>query len=310
MSGKILILGAAGKLGFAAAKAFRDAGWEVRSQVRPGHAAVVAEGTTAVEDDGLHAEAMIEAAAGVDVVLHALNSAYRNWASEALPMVDIAIAAAEAAGATLIFPGNVYAYGKRMPTLLDETTPMQPTTRKGKIRLEAERRLIAASDRGLQVLIVRAGDFFGGRPGSWLDLVIARDVDADVLRYPGPSGAVHAWAYLPDLAAAIVRLVEKRGELGRFEAFGFAGHALTGHELLTAIRLDIGRRLKLKPFPWWFLMLMSPFVADARELVELRYLWEVPHRISGERLRAVIGELPQTPLEDAIRAALDGANNF
>ena len=34
MSGRILILGAAGRLGHAAAEAFRDAGWKVASLVR------------------------------------------------------------------------------------------------------------------------------------------------------------------------------------------------------------------------------------------------------------------------------------
>ena len=32
----ILVLGAAGRLGFVAAEAFRDAGWQVKGLVRPG----------------------------------------------------------------------------------------------------------------------------------------------------------------------------------------------------------------------------------------------------------------------------------
>jgi hypothetical protein len=36
----------------------------------------------------------------------------------------------------------------------------------------------------------------------------------------------------------------------------------------------------------------------------MRYLWEVPHRLSGERLAAIIGQVPATPLEQAMDAAL------
>ena len=36
MKGRILVLGAAGRLGFVAAEAFRDAGWQVKGLVRPG----------------------------------------------------------------------------------------------------------------------------------------------------------------------------------------------------------------------------------------------------------------------------------
>lgn len=308
MSGKILILGAAGQLGFAAATAFRDAGWTVLSLVRPGHGRFAAEGTTVVEDDGLHAEAVLESAPGVDVVLHALNPAFRNWEHQALPMLDVAIAVAEEAGATLIYPGNLFNYGRRMPALIDENTPMKPTTRKGRLRTEAEYRLAVMSERGLKVIILRAGDFFGGRPGSWVDLVIARDIEANVVRYPGPLDVVHSWAYLPDYAAALVRLTEKRTSLGPFEPFGFPGHALTGQQFINAIRSDLGRMLRFRTFPWWPLIVLSPFLADWRELAEMRYLWSVPHRLSGERLAATIGDIPQTPLAEAIRATLDGAN--
>ena len=41
MSGRILVLGAAGRLGYTAAEAFRDAGWTVKGLVRPGRAAAV-----------------------------------------------------------------------------------------------------------------------------------------------------------------------------------------------------------------------------------------------------------------------------
>ena len=38
MSARIVVLGAAGRLGHKAAEAFRDAGWSVASLVRPGSA--------------------------------------------------------------------------------------------------------------------------------------------------------------------------------------------------------------------------------------------------------------------------------
>ena len=40
MTTRILVLGAAGRLGFAAAEAFRDAGWQVTGLVRPGRGGV------------------------------------------------------------------------------------------------------------------------------------------------------------------------------------------------------------------------------------------------------------------------------
>lgn len=305
MSGRILILGAAGRLGYAAAEAFRDAGWTVVSLVRPGAGSRAAPGTIVVEDDGLHREAVLEAAPGADIILHALNPPYPQWAQKAVPMADIAIAAAEAAGATLMFPGNVYNYGKTMPELLDESTPMHPTARKGALRVEIENRMRAASERGVRTIILRAGDFYGGAGfGSWFDLVIARDVEIGVVRYPGPLEAVHSWAYLPDLAKIMVDLAEVRQTLTPFEIFGFPGQSVTGRELIAAIQQACGRQLKRRSFPWWALHALSPFVALWRELSEIAYLWRVPHRIDGEKLRATIGEIPQTPFVETVASAL------
>jgi nucleoside-diphosphate-sugar epimerase len=78
--------------------------------------------------------------AGVD-----LSSASRRW------------------GARILLAGTVYNFG---PDALgpDETTPRHPFTRKRAIRVEMERRLRQAADRGVPALVVRAGGFFG--PGG------------------------------------------------------------------------------------------------------------------------------------------------
>src|SRR5436853_949852 len=151
MRDSILILGAAGRLGYAAAEAFRSEGWAVTGLVRPGAAHRVPPGIKVVETTDR--KAAVEAARGVNVVLHALNPPQTKWHQMALPHAYSAIEAAETSGATLMFPGNIYNYGRGMPEVLDESTPMQPTTRKGRIRYEIEQRLLEASERGVRTII-------------------------------------------------------------------------------------------------------------------------------------------------------------
>ena len=64
MSRRILVLGAAGRLGHAAAAAFRDGGWTVASLVRPGRARLAPAGTEIVELDALDHAAVGKAARG------------------------------------------------------------------------------------------------------------------------------------------------------------------------------------------------------------------------------------------------------
>src|SRR5579871_1817439 len=172
MKGRIVILGGAGRLGRAAAQAFRAAEWQVASLVRGSSAEGAASGTEIIEVDARDAESVVAAASGADVVLHALNLPYTEWARLALPFADTAIAAARANGATLVFPGNLYNYGAAMPARIDESTPMHPTSRKGTIRVAAEERMRAECGEDLRVIVFRAGDYFGGSGGSsWFDRV-------------------------------------------------------------------------------------------------------------------------------------------
>ena len=302
MKGQILVLGAAGRLGFAAAEAFRDAGWSVKGLVRPNAGWRAPRGIDVIETND-RAVAVREAR-GTDIVLHALNAPYTGWAQHALPLAYSAIEAAEQSGATLIFPGNVYNYGAGMPPVLDETTPMRPTSRKGKLRDEVELRLREASDRGVRTIILRAGDFFGRGRGSWFDLVVIKELAKNRITYPGPLDVVHEWAYLPDYIDALIRLAGIRATLGPFETFGFPGHAVTGQEFVTAIAKASGRALKVGHINWWMMRTVGSIWKMGRELTDIGYLWQVPHRIDGSKLAAAIGDVPHTPLETAVTRSL------
>jgi nucleoside-diphosphate-sugar epimerase len=302
MSGRVLILGAAGRFGYAAAEAFRAAGWTVKSQVRPGAAHRAPRATEVVET--IDRAMAVEAARGTDIVVHALNPRYTEWHRRALPLAYSAIEATETAGATLMFPGNVYNYGADMPEALDETTPMQPRTHKGRMRVEIEQRMREASERGVRTIILRAGDFFGGGRGSWLDLVLLKELRRGVVTYPGPFDVIHEWAYLPDLVTAFVRLAAMREKFAALETFGFPGNAVTGREFVAAIAKAAGRDLQLKSMSWWLIHLLRPIVPLCGELSEIAYLWQRPHRIAGDKLAAAIGDVPHTPLDVAVARSL------
>jgi nucleoside-diphosphate-sugar epimerase len=311
MTSRILVLGAAGRFGFVAAEAFRAAGCMVTSLVRPGARKRAPMGTEIIEAQALDPEAVARAADGADMILHALNPPFTDWAKQALPLAFSAVTAAERAGATLLFPGNLYNYGSPLPASINETTPMRATSYKGRLRIAIEDRLQeAAEERGVRTIVLRAGDFFGAGRGSWLDLVIAKDITRLRLTYPGALDVTHEWAYVPDMVAALVRLAAVRDTLEPFATFGFPGHAVTGEEFTRALARAVRNRLRVKRMSWWLIHALSPFVPLPRELSELHYLWKEPHRINGDKLRAAIGDIPHTPLDlAAVRAIQDLAVN-
>jgi len=313
MGGSVLVLGANGRLGQVLCSTFARQGWSVTGQVRRDPPPGAPRDQTCVRV-ALDDPAQLASAAGsADVVVHAVNPPYPRWDKEALPLARGAIETARRLSALLMFPGNVYNFGAGMPELLTESTPQQPTTRKGRIRVAIEQALREAAQGGLRVAIVRAGDFFGGPGrGSWFDLVVVKSLASGRVVYPGRTDRVHAWAYLPDLAQAFVMVAQQHARLAPFETLHFAGHAPTGNQLVAAIAAS-ARRLNLLSadaqvtvgnMAWPLLVAGGLLVPMWREVAEMRYLWEVPHRLSGERLAAIIGQVPATPLEQAMDAAL------
>ena len=313
MSQAVVILGANGRFGLAAAQAFDAAGWRVIASVRreaaPGMPAGARIVTTPIEDT----DALAREASGVTVLVHALNPPYDRWPQRLMPMARAGMDLAERLDARFMLPGNVYNYGKGMPALLMPDATQGATTRKGRLRIELEDELQQRClDSRLRVTILRAGDYFGGGTGSWLDLVILKSIRSGKLVYPGPKDVPHAWAYLPDLARAFVDLANRpESEAPDFERLHFPGHTLTGSELLEGLEQAAGA-LGLHPgggwrrggVPWGLLRLGGLFVPMLREISEMSYLWRVPHALDGHALEQAIGPATVTPLQDALRQSL------
>jgi nucleoside-diphosphate-sugar epimerase len=310
-----LVIGVTGGIGSETARALIAAGWHVRALHRnPAAAQLTFAELGAIEwirGDALNASDVVAAASQVSAIVHAANPpGYRNWKGLALPMLESSIVAAQAAGARLVLPGTVYNFGPDAPALIDESAPQRPLTRKGKIRVEMEQRLQRAAQEGVPVLIVRAGDFFGPRAGnSWFAQALVKPGRAiRSVTYPGNHDCAHAWAYLPDLAVTIVRLLERAEQLQPFEVFHFSGHGFErGVELAEATRGAGGvPSAPLRRFPWFAIYLLAPFVETFREMLEMRYLWSRPLLLDNRKLVGFLGEEPHTPLEVALRTTLAG----
>jgi nucleoside-diphosphate-sugar epimerase len=129
---------------------------------------------------------------------------------------------------------------------------------------------------------------------------------------PSAPGVGHQWAYLPDVARAMVAVLGRRAELPAFARFHFEGHwDKDGRQLGQAVQRVVAHRSggmapRLAPLPWWLLKLASPFVPMLREMQEMRYLWRQPVRMNGQRLAAFLGAVPHTPLDEAVAATLEG----
>jgi nucleoside-diphosphate-sugar epimerase len=307
MTGTVIVLGAKGRFGRAAVTAFAAAGWQVRAFARSWAGSHVPAEEEQLEGNASDIPTVTTACSNVDVIVNALNPPYAAWARDLPRLTKSVIAAAKAANATIMLPGNVYNYGEGMPETLTETTPHAARSGKGLLRTQMEQCYREAAQQGVRSIILRGGDFIeGSNTGNWFDDQIAVNVDKGRVMYPGPLDQVHAWAYLPDMARVLVALATRRSEFGAFEEFGFPGYSLTGGALIDALGRVSGCKLKVSRMNWTMLAVLGVALSSLREVVQMRYLWRVPHALDGTKLNRVLSEFEPTPLDAALQSSLNG----
>ncbi|CDN92474.1 NAD(P)H-binding protein [Agrobacterium tumefaciens] len=303
-----LIVGANGGVGSQISKMLLLRGWRVRAMTRQPVSASATDGVERVTGDAMNRQDVVEAAKGTQLVVHAVNPpGYRNWDRQVLPMLDNSIAAAEACGARIVFPGSVYNFGPDAFPLLTEDSPQKPFTRKGTLRVEMERRLKMASMRGVPVLIVRAGDFFGpDAKNNWFSQMLVRPgKPVRSVQNPAAPHAGHQWAYLPDVAETIGRLLDRAEELSTFAVYHMEGFwDFDGLQLTGAIERAVGHPVKRRRLSWLGIKLAAPFVPLFREVLEMQYLWQMPIRMSNRKLTDFLGTEPKTPIDIAVSTTL------
>tara|TARA_R110002020_G_scaffold16307_19_gene57721 strand:+ start:11238 stop:12290 length:1053 start_codon:yes stop_codon:yes gene_type:complete len=312
MAGKrvALVLGATGGIGGAVAAKLLGKGYTVRAMHRKAtDRAISRPDYEWLSGDAMNRDDVMRAAAGAELIVHAVNPpGYRNWGTLVLPMIDNTIAAAKAVGAKILMPGTIYNYAPEAFAGITEDSPQNPATVKGRIRVALEQRLEAAASSGTQVIIVRAGDFFGpGAGNNWFaQAVIKPGGPLKAITNPADPGVGHQWAYLPDVAETMVRLVARADELQPFARFHMEGFwDADGRQMGEAICRVTGRAgLPIKRFAWWMLYLARPFVPVCGELIEMRYLWRTALHMRNDKLVAFLGAEPRTPIDEAVRLTL------
>jgi nucleoside-diphosphate-sugar epimerase len=281
MTRTALVLGASGGFGGQVARALQGAGWTVRRYQR---------GTD-----------MTAAAQGADLIVNGLNPpAYHDW-DRLIPRITTQVlAAGKSSGATLLVPGNVYPYGME-PGPWGPDTPHRPVSRKGRIRAEMEARYRAAAEHGQRTILLRGGDFLlPGAPQMLMNRVILGQLAKGRITTLGDPEALHAYAYLPDMARAAVGLVALGEDLPCYADIPFPGHAFSISDLASRISRLTGRAIRIKSFPTWLFTIASPFWELARELREMLYLSSFPHSLDPAPLRRWLPDWKDTPLDEVI----------
>jgi nucleoside-diphosphate-sugar epimerase len=299
-----VVFGASGGARGAIVRELAKRGKRVRAVTRSG-GGDLPTGVEAVRADAANRAEARRACEGATVVYHAVNVPYPAWAETLPPVVDGLIDAAGAAGATLVYADNLYAYGP-VERPMTEETPAAATTRKGQLRARLAETLLAAHRAGtVRAVIGRGSDYYGPRvrQSAAGERLFPAVLSGGKAMWAGSLDQPHSLTFIDDFARALVTLGEREEALGQVWHAPPA-EALTGRQFIELTFAEAGRPPKVgtvSPLMIRLVGLVNPMV---RELGELAYEFEAPFVLDGTKYERAFGGAP-TPHSAAIRTTLD-----
>lgn len=305
MAGELhVVVGATGALGAAVVRHLSAAGAPVRAVVRDRERAMqlLPAGVELAVADATERDTLLATCSGAKVIYHCLNVPYQEWMAVMPQLTTNVVKAAQEHEAVLVFPGNVYGYGKfkRIPT--PETHPLIATSRKGLLRNSLEQTLMNAHRAGqARVVIARLPDFFGPNVTNKLfgEMIFAAAVRGRKVKWVGRIDVPHDFVFIDDAAAACVLLGEREATWGESWHVPGAG-PVTAREFLTEVCRAAAAPVRISALPSWVLSVVGFFDDEAREVAEISYLFTQPQVLDGGKFRAAFPDFHFTPHAEAI----------
>lgn len=290
MSESLFVVFGAGQIGSQVAPRLLAAGHRVRQIRRTGGSTVNGRLETRGGDltDLRFAE---EAARGATALIHCAVPAYHQWGELLGPVNEGVLHAAKTSKAPLVVLDNLYGYG-RPDGPLRETSPVAPISRKGEFRAKVAQRLLDAHRAGeARVAIARAADFYGpgiALAGIFGERFMRRATKGKSAECFGPPELPHSYAFAPDVAEGLVTLATSEKAWGEIWHLPVAPAEST-RDVVARFGRELGVPLETSVLPVFVLHVLGLFVPAAKELIEMRYQWQVPFVLDDSKFRSAFG---------------------
>ena len=218
---KVLLTGGTGFLGKNVARALHAAGHELRILARPKSDLSRLPAHEVARGDVTDAASLVEAARGCGAVVH-MAALVKMWVPDRDLFDEVnvggianALAAAESAGARLVYTSSFIAVGPTGPEPADESRVHDMRRFRNdyeRTKARADQVAREAAARGADVVILYPGVVYG--PGDMTDgnLVVKMAADHMAGRFPGivgPGDRLWSYAFVEDVAAAHVAALER-----------------------------------------------------------------------------------------------------
>jgi nucleoside-diphosphate-sugar epimerase len=206
----------------------------------------------------------------------------------------------------LVFFDNVYMYDKNAIPNMMEDSPINPPSKKGKVRAQNVTLINEAiRDKGLKALIVRSADFYGplSKNGILNTLVLDNVMKDKKPNWQADVDRIHSFTYLPDAAKATALLGNTDSAYGQVWHLPTSAERLTGRQLITIATSVMEMKNSYMILGPFMLKFLGVFSKTIKELVEMQYQNTQDYFFNSDKFCTAFSFTP-TSYETGIREVL------
>ncbi len=268
------ILGAGGDIGIFLAKELKNYTDNIRLVGR--HPKKVNDADELFAADLMDADAVSQAVAGSEVAYLTVGLPYnhRIWEKQWPLIMQHVIAACCKHHCKLVFFDNVYMYDKTAIPHMKEDVPINPPSRKGKVRAKLVAMIFEAiQTKSLQALIARSADFYGpnAKNGILNILVLNNMKKGKRANWQSDVNKIHSVTYTPDAAKATAMLGNTPSAYNQVWHLPTSTERLTGKQFINLAAAILGVRASCFVLSPFLIRLAGLFSTTVRELGEMQY---------------------------------------
>ncbi len=272
------ILGSGGAIGIELAKALSQFTKEIRLVSR--NPVKVNSGDQLIKADLLKKEETRNAVKGSSVAYVTIGFEYNTkvWEENWPVLIENVIDACKEFDCKLVFFDNIYMYDPGYLNGMTEDTPLNPPSRKGKVRAKVAKMITDEVDAGnLTALIARAADFYG--PGiigrSMLTESVFKLLKAGKkANWIGGINFRHSFTFTPDAGKATALLGNTEDAFNQVWHLPTASNPPTGKEWIEMIAKELGVKAKYSVAPKFVVRILGLFIPIMKEMVEMTYQYD------------------------------------
>jgi nucleoside-diphosphate-sugar epimerase len=245
---------------------------------------------------------------GIRTLVYLVGVPYTDFRLHPILFEQVLTAAIAQGVERCVLVGTVYPFGLAQTSLVREDHPRNPHTFKGQMRKRQEDILLAADAAGrIRGTILRLPDFYGPNVDrSYLSSLFQAAAEQKTAQLIGPLNIPHEFAYIPDAARTLFRLIQEEGAYGHTWNLAGSGKITLG-EVVKLVESSTGKPIRKFVIGKRMLQLLGLFNPLLREVAEMHYLITQPVFLDDRGLTNLLGPLNKTSYQEGIRASLAAA---